>query len=89
MYVYETGTAHPSGAPAFTPGFSGVCVAQSLVFCVVFYLSFFTFGICIFCPSSIYDFWLSIVYLRIFLVILYFSALIILASEVCLFEEQS
>ena len=56
MYVYETGTAHPSGAPAFTPGFSGVCVAQSLVFCVVFYLSFFTFGICIFCPSSIYDF---------------------------------
>ncbi len=37
MYVYETGTAHPSGAPVLTPGFSGVCVAQSLVFCVVFY----------------------------------------------------
>jgi hypothetical protein len=26
------GTAHPSGAP----GFSGVCVARSLVFCVMF-----------------------------------------------------
>ena len=27
------GTAYPSGAPEFTPGFLGVCVAQYLVFC--------------------------------------------------------
>jgi len=31
------GTADPSGAPEFTLGFSGVRVARSLVFCVVFY----------------------------------------------------
>ena len=31
-----TGTAYPSGAPEFIPDFSGVRVAQSLVFCVVF-----------------------------------------------------
>jgi hypothetical protein len=30
------GTAHPSGAPKFIPFFSGVHVAQSLVFWVVF-----------------------------------------------------
>ena len=41
------GTAYLSGAPEFTSGFSGVCVAQSLVFCVLFcrffcvFLSFF------------------------------------------------
>ena len=33
----EAGTAYPSGAPALTPYFSGVCVAESLVCCVVFY----------------------------------------------------
>jgi hypothetical protein len=31
-----TGTAYPSGAPEFTPGFSGVRVTQSLVLCVCF-----------------------------------------------------
>ena len=38
-----TGTAYPSGAHKFIPDFSGVRVAQSLVFCVVFCrsLSFF------------------------------------------------
>jgi len=35
------GTAYPSGAPEFTPGFSGVFVARSLVFCEMFYRSFF------------------------------------------------
>ena len=41
------GTVHSSGAPNFTPGFSGVHVAHSLVFCVLFcrllfiFLSFF------------------------------------------------
>jgi len=29
-------TAYPSGAPEFTPVFSGVCVTRSLVLCVIF-----------------------------------------------------
>jgi hypothetical protein len=40
---------------------SGVRVARSLVFCVVFcdcFLSFFSFGHCVVCPSSIYEFYL-------------------------------
>jgi len=32
----ETGTASPSGTPAFSPSFSGARVAESLVVCVVF-----------------------------------------------------
>jgi hypothetical protein len=32
-------TANPSGTPAFIPVFSGVRVAQSLVFCIVFCIS--------------------------------------------------
>jgi uncharacterized membrane protein len=36
-----TGTAYRSGTTEFTPGFSGVHVAQSLVFCVVFCRSLF------------------------------------------------
>jgi hypothetical protein len=32
----RTGTAHPSGEPAFTSGLSEVRVARSLVFCEVF-----------------------------------------------------
>jgi len=31
------GGAYPSGALVFTPDFSGVRVARSLLFCVVFY----------------------------------------------------
>ena len=49
-----TGTTYPSGAPELTPGFIwGVCVAQSVVFCVVLFfrslLSFcpFYFGHCL------------------------------------------
>ena len=30
-------TAYPSGTPDFTPGFSGVRVARSLFFCVMFF----------------------------------------------------
>ena len=37
------GTANPSGAPVFTPGFYEVRVAQSLVFCVTFCRAFFPF----------------------------------------------
>jgi hypothetical protein len=57
-----TGTAYnTSGAPEFTLGFSGVRIAQSLVFAAVFLehcLSFCTFslGHCVVCPSSIYVF---------------------------------
>jgi len=32
----EAGTVYPSGPPEFTHGFIGVCVSQSLIFCVVF-----------------------------------------------------
>ena len=35
----EAGTVYPSGAPEFTPGFCGVRVARSLVFCVVLNIS--------------------------------------------------
>ena len=61
------GTAHPSGAPEFTHGFSAVRVARSLVFCVMFLdrcLSFcpVSFGHCIVC-SLIYSFWLLLWYL--------------------------
>ena len=34
--TYDAGTAYPSGEDDFTPDFSGIGVAQSLVFCVVF-----------------------------------------------------
>ena len=50
--------------------FSGVCVAQSLVFCVMFCRSLFvlfSFGKCNVCPSSIYSFWLPLWYLQTFL----------------------
>ena len=59
------GWMDPSGAPVFIRGFSGVRVAQSLVFCVMFCRSFFvllsfcghcvvcpSFGHCVVCPSS-------------------------------------
>ena len=55
-----TGTDYPSGAPQFTPGFSGVRATRSLVLCVCFvdsFLSFCTFSFyhCDVC-SSIYGF---------------------------------
>jgi hypothetical protein len=64
-YINTTGatgvawTEYPSGAPEFTPVFSGVRVARSLAFCVRLVdrcLSFctFSFGHCIVCSSSIY-----------------------------------
>jgi hypothetical protein len=62
------GTAYSSGASEFTPCFSGVRVAQSLVLCVCFVersLSFctFSFGHCVICSSSIYGFWVPLWYL--------------------------
>ena len=51
------------------PVFSGVPVTRSLVLCVCFVdrcLSFcsFSFGHCVVCSSSIYGFWLSLLYLK-------------------------
>ena len=62
------GTAYPSGAPEFTPVFSGVRVTRSLVVCVCFEdrcLSFctFSFGHCVVSPS-INGFWLPLWYLQ-------------------------
>ena len=37
----EAGTAYLSGAPEFTPGFSGVHVTRSIVLCVLFCRSLF------------------------------------------------
>jgi hypothetical protein len=37
----ETGTAHPLGAPEFTPVLSGMRLVRYLVFCVLFYRSLF------------------------------------------------
>ena len=53
------GTAYPSGASEFTPGFSGVRVTRSLALCFVDRcLSFctFSFGHYVVCSSSIYGF---------------------------------
>jgi hypothetical protein len=53
------------------PGFSGVRVARSWVFCVVFcgltfviFFYFFYFGHCVVCPSLIYGIWLPLWYLQ-------------------------
>ena len=61
--ISGVGAAYPSGAPEFTPNFSGVRVTRSFVLCVCFVdrsLSFctFYFGHCVVCSSSIYGFWL-------------------------------
>ena len=55
------GTAYPTAAPEFTPGFSGGRVTRPLVLYVCFVdrcLSFcpFSFDHCVVCPSSIYGF---------------------------------
>jgi len=49
------GTVHPSGAPEFISGFSGVHATRSLVFCLMFCRSLFSFDHCVVCPS-IYGF---------------------------------
>jgi hypothetical protein len=49
------GSASPSGASEFTPGFSEVRFTQFFIFGAVFVdHSYFPSGHCIFCPSSIY-----------------------------------
>ena len=76
-----TGTVCTFGKPKFTPVFLvGVCVAQSFVFCVVFYIalfvlcpfSFLTISIvCILCPSSDFGFSFHLWCLQTFLKIGY------------------
>jgi hypothetical protein len=56
LFTSGAGTSYPSGAPEFTPGFSGVRVTRALVLCVCFVdrcLSFcpFSFGRWVVCPS--------------------------------------
>ena len=63
------GTAYPSEVPDFTPGFYWGRVARSLVLCVCFVdrcLSFctFSFGHCVVCSFTIYEFWLPFWYLQ-------------------------
>ena len=55
--------AYPSGALEFTPDFSGVHVAQSLVFCVVFCISLFvlfllTMGLSVL--QVVFDLWTDV-----------------------------
>jgi hypothetical protein len=71
----QAGTPYPSGVPEVNPDFSGVRIARSLVFSVMFCTSliallFFFFGHCIVCPSYIYGFQLSLWYLQTFLPVL-------------------
>ena len=62
------GTTYPSGAPEFTPVFSGVRVIQSLVLCVLFCRSFFVLLSCLFWTvlsvllftDSDYPFWYTL-----------------------------
>ena len=62
----RAGTAYLSGEPHFTPVFCGIPVAQYLVFCKSLFalVSFFSFGHCIVCLSSIYCFQLPLWYLQ-------------------------
>lgn len=64
----ELSTPSP-GASEFTSGFSGVTVARSLVFCVIFCdrrLSLLFFCHCFICPPTC-GFWLHLWYLQLFL----------------------
>jgi hypothetical protein len=55
-FISGEGIIYPSGVHDFPPGFSGVRVAQYLVFCVLFcgsmfdFLCFFSFVHCLVCP---------------------------------------
>ena len=69
LFFSVTIFVYPSGAPEFTPVFSGVRVTRSLVLCVCFIdrcLSFrrISFGHCVVCSSLIYGFWLPLWYLQ-------------------------
>ena len=55
----EAVTVYSSTVPEFIPGFSGVCVARSLLFCVVLCRSLFDLFSCVY-PSLIYSFCICI-----------------------------
>jgi hypothetical protein len=61
----------PSGAHEFTPGFSGDCVARSLVFCALFCKSWFALSSLLlalyYCVLSIYSFNFLFGILKLFL----------------------
>jgi len=53
--------------PRFLVGFVFLDLYFSIVFCLSFFVSFFfLFGHCVVCPSSIYDFLLSLCYFHVF-----------------------
>jgi hypothetical protein len=66
-------TEYPYRGHEFTSGFSGIRVALSLVFCVMFYRSSlvllfsFFWPLCCLSPSSFYGFWLTIWYPKTFI----------------------
>ena len=63
-----SGTAYPSGAPEFIPGFLwGSCCSIFIFLCCVLQIIvcyFLHFGHCIICPASIYGFCLPLWYLK-------------------------
>jgi len=64
------------------PGFSGVCVARSILFCVMFCTSLFvvclvSFGHCVVCLSSIYRCRLPLRYLQTLLMLNHILLLIV------------
>ena len=73
--ISGAGTSYPSEALEFIPGFywgsfysifSFMCM-----FCrSLFVLSYFSFGHCVVCPSSIYGFWLPLWYLQALLILM-------------------
>ena len=65
----KSSTLNSSGAHEFIPAFSGVPVAQTFVFCVVFYKSLFVLSSCSCWPLH----WLSFLDLRLLMTLLVFS----------------
>jgi hypothetical protein len=61
------GTVYPHGAPEFTPLFSGLCVALSLVFCVVFVDYCLPFSLVLFCQNeSLHEWIICLLLIRVF-----------------------
>ena len=56
--------AYPSGAPEFTPGFSGLVLLDVQLYALQIVVCLFSFGHCVVCPSSNYEFRLPLWYLQ-------------------------
>ena len=81
--ISGVGAAYPSGAPEFTPNFSGVRVTRSFVLCVVFCRSFFVLLYFLFWPLCclfFFNIWIlitSLWYLQALLVTLPYPHLLV------------